>query len=96
MDAVEAELAGSDDSRLVEKGVRTFIDWIQSGKLKIHAYPSQNIHAKLYIMTPKEGALDAGRVITGSSNFSQSGLSGNLEFNGVERQWRLSVCKKPI
>ena len=32
-------------------------------------------------MTPKEGALDAGRVITGSSNFSQSGLSGNLEFN---------------
>ena len=81
MDAVEAELAGSDDSRLVERGVRTFIDWIQSGKLKIHAYPSQNIHAKLYIMTPKEGALDAGRVITGSSNFSQSGLSGNLEFN---------------
>ena len=25
--------------------------------------------------------MDAGRVITGSSNFSQSGLSTNLEFN---------------
>ena len=79
--AVEVELTNSEDSRLVESGVDTFIKWVRSGKLKIHAYPSQNIHAKLYIMTPKEGSLDAGRVITGSSNFSQSGLSTNLEFN---------------
>ncbi len=79
--AVEVELTNSEDSRSVETGVDTFIKWIRSGKLKIHAYPSQNIHAKLYIMTPNEGSLDDGRVITGSSNFSQSGLSTNLEFN---------------
>ena len=81
VNAVEVELTNSEDSRLVESGVDTFIKWVRSGKLKIHAYPSQNIHAKLYIMTPKEDSLDAGRVITGSSNFSQSGLSTNLEFN---------------
>ncbi|MBT7190640.1 MAG: helicase, partial [Anaerolineae bacterium] len=45
------------------------------------AYPSQRIHAKLYIMTFKEGDRDQGRVITGSSNLTQSGLVDNLEFN---------------
>ena len=32
-------------------------------------------------MTFKEGSIDKGRVITGSSNFTKSGLEGNLEFN---------------
>lgn len=32
-------------------------------------------------MTFKEGDRDVGRVITGSSNFTQSGLVDNLEFN---------------
>ena len=32
-------------------------------------------------MTFKEGFPDHGRVITGSSNFTRSGLIGNLEFN---------------
>ena len=43
-------------------------------KLEIKAYPSENIHAKLYIMTFAEGDRDVGRVITGSSNFTQAGL----------------------
>ncbi|MEK6968283.1 MAG: helicase, partial [Nanoarchaeota archaeon] len=33
-------------------------------KLYIKAYPSQNIHAKLYVMTFFEGGMDTGRVIT--------------------------------
>jgi superfamily II DNA/RNA helicase len=78
---IEAEMADSEDSKIVENGVQTFIEWIKSGKLIIRAYPSQNIHAKLYIMTFKEGFIDKGRVITGSSNFTRSGLIGNLEFN---------------
>jgi len=49
--------------------------------MEIRVYPSQDIHAKLYIMTFLEGDRDIGRVITGSSNFSQSGLINNLEFN---------------
>jgi superfamily II DNA or RNA helicase len=75
------ELDNSKDSKETEEGVEKFIEWIKSGKLTLKAYPSQNIHAKLYIMTFVEGDKDTGRVITGSSNFSQSGLVDNLEFN---------------
>ncbi len=78
---VENEMAESEDNSNVEDGVKKFIEWIESEKLQIRAYPSQNIHAKLYIMTFTEGDRDVGRVITGSSNFTQSGLVDNLEFN---------------
>ncbi len=78
---VQKEMADSEDNRSVEKGVHKFIEWIGNNKLEIRAYPSQNIHAKLYIMTFKEGDRDTGRVITGSSNFTQAGLVDNLEFN---------------
>ena len=75
------EFAQSEDKKETEEGVTKFIEWIKNKKLEIKAYPSQNIHAKLYIMTFLEGDRDVGRVITGSSNFSQSGLVDNLEFN---------------
>jgi len=74
-------MENSEDKREVEEGVVKFIEWIRNNKLEIKAYPSQNIHAKLYIMTFKEGDRDTGRVITGSSNFTQAGLVDNLEFN---------------
>jgi len=47
----------------------------------VKVYPSAKIHAKVYIMTFMEGDRDAGRIVTGSSNFSQSGFVDNLEFN---------------
>jgi len=75
------ELEDSLDSKNTELGVAKFIEWIKSGKLEIKVYPSQNIHAKVYIVTFKEGDRDTGRVITGSSNLTQSGLVENLEFN---------------
>src|SRR4030067_2248381 len=78
---VEQEIEDSEDKREVEEGVVEFIEWIKNNKLEIRAYPSQNIHAKLYIMTFKKGDRDIGRVITGSSNFTQAGLVDNLEFN---------------
>jgi superfamily II DNA or RNA helicase len=78
---VEKELEDSEDNQKVEEGVVKFIEWIKNKKLEIKAYPSQNIHAKLYIMTFVEGDRDVGRVITGSSNFTQAGLVENLEFN---------------
>jgi HKD family nuclease len=76
-----AEMEASEDSQKVEDGVKKFLEWLQSRKLEIKAYPTENIHAKLYIMTFTEGDRDVGRVITGSSNFTQSGLVDNLEFN---------------
>ena len=78
---VQQEMTDSEDSQNVEHGVRRFIEWIRSGRLEIRAYPSADLHAKLYIMTFKEGDRDMGRVITGSSNFTWSGLVDNLEFN---------------
>lgn len=84
------EMEKSDDNYSIEEGIKKFIEWLINGKsddlnkkpkLQIKAYPSQNIHAKLYIMTFAEGDRDKGRVITGSSNFTQSGLVDNLEFN---------------
>ena len=79
--SVRDEMEKSDDTYDVETGVRLFIEWIRSGKLKIRVYRSAKIHAKLYIMSYPEGSVDDGRVITGSSNFSKSGLVNNLEFN---------------
>ncbi|OGJ49829.1 helicase [Candidatus Peregrinibacteria bacterium RIFOXYB2_FULL_32_7] len=78
---VVKELNDSADVHEVEEGIRKFIDWLRNGKLEIRAYPADTIHAKLYIMSFKEGDRDVGRVITGSSNFTKSGLKENLEFN---------------
>jgi superfamily II DNA/RNA helicase len=80
-DRIVNEMAESEDKSIVEEGVIKFIEWIRSKKLEIRAYPSQNLHAKLYIMTFVEGDRDKGRVITGSSNFTEAGLCDNLEFN---------------
>jgi len=78
---VTQEMENSPDSKAVEEGVHIFLEWLKSGKLEIKAYPSSNIHAKLYIMTFSESDRDTGRVITGSSNFTKSGLLDNFEFN---------------
>ncbi len=75
------ELEKSGDSSEIEEGVRKFVEWIKSGKLEVRAYPSERLHAKLYIMTFHEGDRDQGRVITGSSNLTEAGLQDNLEFN---------------
>ncbi len=75
------EFQRSGDTYDIEDGVRKFVEWIKSGKLEVRAYPSERVHAKLYIMTFHEGDRDKGRVITGSSNFTEAGLADNLEFN---------------
>ncbi|MDD2716797.1 MAG: helicase-related protein [Candidatus Wallbacteria bacterium] len=79
--SLSEEMEKSEDQPEIEEGVLKFMNWLKSRKLVIKAYPSRNIHAKVYIMTFKEGDRDIGRVITGSSNFTQAGLIDNLEFN---------------
>ncbi len=78
---VMGELEKSGDSAEIEAGVHKFVEWLRSGKLEIKAHPAENLHAKVYIMTFAEEDRDNGRVITGSSNLTQSGLQDNLEFN---------------
>ena len=80
-EAVKEELELSENNFKVEEGVQKFLEWLKSKKLEIRAYPEEKIHSKLYIMTFNKDDRDIGRVITGSSNFTQSGLVDNLEFN---------------
>ena len=76
------EMSESENNKEVELGVLKFIEFIKTGKLEFRAYPSQDIHAKVYIIRKDMAkSEDYGKVITGPSNFSYSGLCGNLEFN---------------
>lgn len=75
------EISNSEDNYNVDLGVNKFIEYIQSGKLEIKAHPSSNIHAKVYLSRFNPDDRDYGRVITGSSNFSESGLNSQYEFN---------------
>ncbi|GAO28332.1 helicase-related protein [Geofilum rubicundum] len=91
----EIENSEENENRL-ELGIRKFIEFLQTDcqdptmekdfngngkKLEIRAYPSKNIHAKIYIGKFKPEDRDYGFVITGSSNFSESGFVANREFN---------------
>lgn len=78
---IKKEMAKSEDNIQVERGIEKFIQWVRMGKLQIKAHESRKLHAKVYIMTFKEGDRDPGRVITGSSNLTYRGLVDNLEFN---------------
>ena len=82
---LKRELIEADGSADLETGIVKFVEWLRSGKLEVKLYRRQNIHAKVYVMTPPDerrvGDTHHGYVITGSSNFSYSGLEGNLEFN---------------
>ena len=98
----EVEESVESDEKL-EMGLRKFVEFLQTAckaasedsaqggngkKLEIRAFPSKNIHAKVYIGRFSPADRDYGFVITGSSNFSYSGLVGNREFNVELRQRR--------
>lgn len=97
----EIETSSESDERL-EIGLKKFIEFLTTDclssspegkqgsgkKLEIRAYPSKNIHAKVYIGRFPPDDRDFGFVITGSSNFSYSGLVANREFNVELRQRR--------
>lgn len=79
--ATVMDVQGAEDEKDVEHGILKFVEMLKSGKIEIRAHRDQNIHAKVYIMRHGEKELDYGRVITGSSNFSEQGLIAQREFN---------------
>jgi len=98
----EIEQSEEADDKL-ELGLKKFIEFLktecadpandrnQGGngrKLEIRVFPSRNIHAKVYIGRFAPDDRDYGFVVTGSSNFSYSGLVANREFNVELRQRR--------
>lgn len=100
----EIETSIENDNHL-EIGINKFIEFLKTDcenqeqdkstggngkKLEIRAYPSKNIHAKVYIGRFYPDDRDYGFVITGSSNFSESGFIANREFN-VELRKKMDV-----
>ena len=84
------EVETAADNLNVEEGIRKFCQFIELGKIEIKAHPSRNLHAKVYISRYKEDDRDFGNVVTGSSNFSDSGLVSQREFN-VQLKHRADV-----
>lgn len=78
---IQVEVEKSEDKRQVEEGILKFVEYLQSGKIDLKVHPSRNIHAKVYISRYHEQDRDFGNVITGSSNFSESGFVAQREFN---------------
>ena len=96
------EISKSDDSYDTEISIEKFVEFLQTDcpnpdldkkndgngkKLQIKVYPSQDLHAKVYISRHKDDFIDMseGSVITGSSNFSKAGLKENKELNVILR-----------
>jgi len=100
-----SEMENSEDTYETEIGITKFLEFLTTDcpnkdqdiakggngkKLEFRTYPSENIHAKVYISRFSPDHMDFGRVITGSSNFSESGFVANREFN-VELKMRTDV-----
>ncbi|MDR1895482.1 MAG: phospholipase D-like domain-containing protein [Prevotellaceae bacterium] len=73
----------SENNEQVQFGINKFIELLNSKRLEIRVFPSRDIHAKVYINRYNENInhVQYGSVITGSSNFSESGLIAQREFN---------------
>lgn len=80
---IKEEFNDSADSIDVENGILTFIEWVKNKKVEIKMCPDKNVHAKVYIFKNNAtiSEYSIGSVITGSSNFSYTGLEKNIEFN---------------
>lgn len=78
--SVEQEFESAPETLVTEQSIRQFLDFIRRGKLELRGHPSRNIHAKVYIIRYRDDS-SFGSVITGSSNFSHSGLAAQREFN---------------
>ena len=79
----QKEVIDADDNQETYDGYQKFVQFLKNGKIEFRQHPSHKLHAKLYISRfgKPVSDIDYGRVITGSSNFSQSGLEANYEFN---------------
>ncbi len=108
---IQRDIQESVYKQEVEEGMLQFVEDIASGKIQLRAHPDKRIHAKVYIFREQEKHDHGyGRVITGSSNLTDSGLAGNFEFNvelrdnadvdfaldTFERLWQESVEILPV
>lgn len=79
--AIQNEMEAAPETQETEDSISQFMKFLNEGRIEIRGHPSRNIHAKVYILHYKEDQATSGCVITGSSNFSYSGLTAQREFN---------------
>ncbi len=74
-------------NKKIERGIQLLKNLLSEEKLELRIHKTKKLHAKVYIFleTPLknyDNSIDyRGSVITGSSNFSVSGLKNNVEIN---------------
>ena len=87
LNALKREIDDAAYSWELEKSILQFIEDIATAKIRIKAHPTRKLHAKIYILRPKDFNPHSGcEVITGSSNLTEAGLgaggnASNYEFN---------------
>jgi len=79
--AVQREMEEAPETQETEDAISLFVKFLNEGRIEIRGHPSRNIHAKVYILHYRDDQATSGCVITGSSNFSYSGLTAQREFN---------------
>ena len=71
----------TDDSAQL---IKTLVEMIASGQLKVRVYTKERLHAKAYIFDYGQNArYESGISIVGSSNLTLAGLTSNTELNVV-------------
>ena len=64
--------------------IKTLVEMIASGQLKVKVYTKERLHAKAYIFDYGQNArYESGISIVGSSNLTLAGLASNTELNVV-------------
>ena len=79
-DFLDQSIEKEKDTNIFLKGVNGIIQGIRSGKIKCKIYDRKKFHAKCYI-TYSKAAVAPPVALVGSSNFTYSGLTQNLELN---------------
>ncbi|NOU68344.1 hypothetical protein GC096_30415 [Paenibacillus sp. LMG 31461] len=91
-EALMAEIASgqADDNSL-----HCLVEWIKSGRVDVKVYKGEGnyFHSKLYLLHREPLEDREGYAIIGSSNFTKSGLTINLELNAVTMDAFMSLSR---
>lgn len=77
---LDGSIEDDKDKNPFLKGVDAIVDALKSGKIKCRVYHRDKFHAKTYITHSKMNVVGA-QALVGSSNFTQPGLTENVELN---------------
>jgi len=78
---IQEDIEKANYDKDTEKGILQFIDDLTEKKIEVKAHPDKKIHAKVYIFRPEPfNEHTPAKVITGSSNLTDSGLGVNYQY----------------